>query len=807
MRPLKLIMSAFGPYAGQTELNLDKLGARGLYLITGDTGAGKTTLFDALAFALYGAASGETRDASMLRSKYAEPETPTFVELTFAYGGKEYIVRRNPEYERPAKRGDGTTLQKADAELRYPDGRVVTKAKDVTAAIEEIVGVDRVRFSQIAMIAQGDFLKLLLASTEDRKKIFRQIFQTAPYQILQDLLKDEAIRLGKECEALRGSIRQYVGGVKVKADDVLSLELEKAQNDALSAGDTVSLIEQILSGDSREHSALRLSLAELEAQLEEVNARLLKAGEIQKSKEDLQRALEQQGKVASLTREAFDALEAQKRKAPETEALSADIAARLGALSQYDELEQKRAELNEAVQKRTQLEAERAKNTALLEDLSRRLQVAETELEALKTTGADRERLLSQKAALENRQAELSRLKNDLRAFQALAAEQNTAAQKYRSISQNAGELRAAYARKNKAFLDEQAGILAASLRDGEKCPVCGSTEHPDPALLRDGAPSEAEVGKSKERWEAAQAEAAACSAEAGRLKGLTDSKQEELSARAAKLLETTDLAELPNHIEKASGALTSALAEVWENIAAEDRKMKRSEELTAQIGQTKTALISAREHLVAAQTALASVNSDINSLTGAAAHLSNALEFDGKAAAKSHIAELTSRRDKQKQALADAQTDYADKKAASDALRGTVNALTARLQDAEEIDTESETARRGILLSKKAALSDNLTKLASRLDANSDALRQIRARIGSLTQTEGRRSWVRALSNTANGSIPGKEKIMLETYIQMTFFDRILARANTRLMVMSGGPVRAYAAHGGRQQPQPERP
>jgi exonuclease SbcC len=165
MRPVKLTISAFGPYAGKVELDMDRLGNRGLYLIAGDTGAGKTTLFDAITFALYGEASGENREPAMLRSKYAAPDTPTFIELVFIYTGKEYRVTRNPEYERPSKRGDSMTVQKGDAELIYPDGRIVTKTRDVTNAIQEIIGIDRSQFTQIAMIAQGDFLKLLLAPT------------------------------------------------------------------------------------------------------------------------------------------------------------------------------------------------------------------------------------------------------------------------------------------------------------------------------------------------------------------------------------------------------------------------------------------------------------------------------------------------------------------------------------------------------------------------------------------------------------------------------------------------------------------
>ena len=157
----------------ETEIILDELGERGLYLITGDTGAGKTTIFDAIAFALYGEASGNEREPGMLRSKYADPKTPTFVELEFFYQGQNYHIRRNPEYMRPKDRGEGMTLQRADAVLEFPDDRLpVTKAKEVTKAVTELIGLDRGQFTQIAMLAQGDFMKLLFSKTEERSKNF-----------------------------------------------------------------------------------------------------------------------------------------------------------------------------------------------------------------------------------------------------------------------------------------------------------------------------------------------------------------------------------------------------------------------------------------------------------------------------------------------------------------------------------------------------------------------------------------------------------------------------------------------------------
>ena len=205
MRPLKLVISAFGPYADRMELDMDSLGSSGLYLIAGDTGAGKTTIFDAITFALYGEASGESREPSMLRSEYAQPDTPTEVEMVFSHAGKEYTIKRNPEYMRPAKRGSGMTKALANAELLYPDQRVLTKKREVDAAIVEILGIDRNQFSQIAMLAQGDFRKLLLAGTAERQKIFRELFQTRYYQILQLRIKDHAKELHAQCQEARNT--------------------------------------------------------------------------------------------------------------------------------------------------------------------------------------------------------------------------------------------------------------------------------------------------------------------------------------------------------------------------------------------------------------------------------------------------------------------------------------------------------------------------------------------------------------------------------------------------------------------------
>lgn len=250
MRPTELIISAFGPYAGEVTLDMASLGDRGLYLITGDTGAGKTTLFDAIAFALYGNASGDSRKPRMLRSKYARPDARTYVEMGFSYSGKEYRVRRNPEYMRTKQRGEGETREKPDAQLHMPDGRLVTGDKAVTAEVEGLLGLNREQFSQIAMLAQGSFSRLLSGRTEDRGIIFREIFKTKPYQLFQEKLKDRAKGLYGRYADSRKSMEQYAGGVITEGhSEELKLRWKEVPQGSLEA--LLEVLDQLIGADGR----------------------------------------------------------------------------------------------------------------------------------------------------------------------------------------------------------------------------------------------------------------------------------------------------------------------------------------------------------------------------------------------------------------------------------------------------------------------------------------------------------------------------------------------------------------------------
>ncbi len=347
MRPIKLALSAFGPYAGRTVLELDRLGESGLYLITGDTGAGKTTIFDAITYALYGEASGDSRDPGMLRSKYASPDTPTEVELVFSSGGKVYTVRRNPEYQRPKTRGEGFTLRRAEAELICPDGRVVTKTKDVTDAVRNILGIDRRQFLQIAMIAQGDFLKLLLAPTEERKAIFRQLFKTEPYRRLQDELRTETAALSRRCAEIGASVRQYTDEIDCAAESPLYEELTEAKAGRMPAGETLGLIVRVIGQDERLSDEMSREIDTLEERLRDIHARLRENEKNERLREGLAAKLaELEEKKGGLERSSA-ALKAERDKRPRAAEYAAELALLESRSGEYEKL----AELNEDIQK------------------------------------------------------------------------------------------------------------------------------------------------------------------------------------------------------------------------------------------------------------------------------------------------------------------------------------------------------------------------------------------------------------------------------------------------------------------------
>ena len=436
MRPLNLIMSAFGPYAGEETIDFEKLGKSGLYLITGDTGAGKTTIFDAITFALYGEASGNNREASMLRSKYADPDRPTFVTLTFSYAGKQYTVTRKPEYERAKSRGTGTTKKAAEAELICPDGRSVTKQREVTAAIQNILGIDRNQFSQIAMIAQGDFLRLLLAETKDRQAIFREIFHTGYYQVFQERLKDDVRELSRECENERRSIRQYISGMRCAEDSLRAEEVRKARAGELPSEEVFLLLRELIAQDEEADSQLEEKLNGIAEALAGVNTRIGQAEEREKTLTALGDGEKNLALRETELKEAEARMEKAEEQKRESDRLKEEIAGLKAKQPDYERRENLRTERRKTTAQIAEAE-ERIKTLAAERDsLEVKLQKLRDEKTALQGAGEEKEKVLRAQERVEMRSAELHGLLEEIRRYQMLTDRQLLAGQEQKHLEE-----------------------------------------------------------------------------------------------------------------------------------------------------------------------------------------------------------------------------------------------------------------------------------------------------------------------------------------------------------------------------------
>ncbi|MGN0308250.1 MAG: AAA family ATPase [Lachnospiraceae bacterium] len=347
MRPLSLILSAFGPYAGKTVLDFRELGERGLYLITGDTGAGKTTIFDAITYALYGEASGDYRKPEMFRSKYAQAGIPTFVELSFLCRGKEYQIRRTPRYLRPKERGEGMTWQNESAQLIEPEGRVVTKTTEVTGRITEILGVDRQQFTQVAMIAQGDFLKLLLASTEDRMKIFRRIFNTEKYELLQNEIGKDFRSLYGECEDLRKSIRQYIQGTVCEKEHEAYLQWQKATEERMLLPEAMALLERLVEEDRKVSREKREMIRLWEERLQKLTAQINEADRGERLQRELKEKAVLLEKKGQSLEEAGERCEKAGKEFSRLEELGEEISGIRDRLARLEEVQKQKNQLQQ----------------------------------------------------------------------------------------------------------------------------------------------------------------------------------------------------------------------------------------------------------------------------------------------------------------------------------------------------------------------------------------------------------------------------------------------------------------------------
>lgn len=562
MKPICLTMCAFGSYGGKTVIDFTKAG-RGVFLITGDTGAGKTTIFDGITFALYGETSGGKRDGRMMRSQYAGPEDETYVEFTFSYRGEIYTVFRSPEYMREKKRGSGLVKAAARVELTLPGGTAFRgKNRETDKKICEIMGIDREQFTQISMIAQGDFLRLLHASSENRKKIFSTIFHTGTCRDAEEELNKKRKQLKDQIQAGEERLRAHARSIRLteEAGSEDEARLEKlCREEILPPGEASEFLSELLCKEQGQLRTADRELAELDDSLQkalEENGRLLKAAEqarqYEEKKAELKREEEKEAHYTAWKARYEEAakaygmrpyesryLEAERQTAAAEKGREAAGKALLEAEAGFAQAKQvllaaeeefgrkeplyrtellkleqeekdwrRKAELKtEAAERRAQSEEEAKRGLALKErkeKLEGAIGECERKMQAFSEAApilAELEHSLKELAAFEETAA---RLKEERKALETRKIRLEAMKREQEKRIQVFSEAERLYQELQEQFFREQAGILARDrLKDGFPCPVCGAVSHPAPAALAESAPTEEEVKRaSAEREE-----------------------------------------------------------------------------------------------------------------------------------------------------------------------------------------------------------------------------------------------------------------------------------------------------------------
>ena len=791
MKPEKMTISAFGPFAGEVTIDFTKLGENGLYLITGDTGAGKTTIFDAITFALYGEASGDYRESAMFRSKYAKEDTKTFVELTFSYAGKQYFVRRNPEYLRPKGRGEGMTTQRSEAVLEFPDNRqAVTKPTDVTKAITELIGLDRNQFTQIAMIAQGEFRKLLMASTKDREAIFRDIFCTGNYKRLQDKIKDEFLAKYKEYDSLSRRILQYMEGIQCKEDSLYFEELQrlKGQKQVVKQEEFYGLMEKILEEEKEELKVYEKELGQLNKSLMAVNERIGVATNLNKAARNLEKVKQALSTLQSEYEEKKELLKNAQEEAKICDVLSVEMIRIQEKLADYQKQSALRKQITEKEKELTRTAKELDKAIAERERKNQELSKLKNTIEQKKEIGKEKLIVENQLEKLVSLWKEIEEFDGKLSEFHELIEKTDTAKKQYQEAAKKCMAEKEAFNRKEQMFYDAQAGVLAQDLQEGMPCPVCGSTTHPKLAVKPDVVLSKEEFDKAKEHLQRVEKEREQLSITAGELEGQVKLSKESIRKKTEQLFSTDEFQQAEQLLKEKKEQLTKEKASLQKQIAdckaGEEAYQKASEQLplvTASWEEQENKIRENKEVQV-------KMTVETTHLKESLAALEKGLLYADEKTAKEKMRNLKVQKDGLEKAVKTAQDNLLKCEKEIEEKTGQKKMLNKQLASGLDKDLPA-------LTEEKKMLSEQIKQYQSKKDTdyiryqnNKEAGERIDKEWKKLLEVEESYKMLKSMSDTANGNLAGKDKVMLETYIQMTYFDRILNRANLRLLNMTGG-------------------
>lgn len=833
MRPEKLTLCAFGPYAGTVEVPFSRFGTHGLYLITGDTGAGKTTIFDGIVFALYGEASGDYRRADMLRSDFASGAEKTYAELVFSCRGERYTVRRSPEYLRPKARGQGMTKEGADAALTFPDGRVVTGSRQTTKAVEELLGIDRNQFVRIAMIAQGDFLKLLLAGTEERGKIFRKIFDTGCYLDFQKELKRRLLEVKQSYEETRQRIGQYAEEIRLlpESGDEPRLRGLKKADAAYQLPQLLTFLQELLERErqcgEKEAETLRRIEAEAEGVQERIGRRQMaeRARQQMTEKEELLRRLKEEQKRCG------EEVESAREQQPLAERKRQEYAALQAGMGRYDELDQVDRGLRERQRRAAEEEQlERTLNQRVQKE-TERLEQGKRALDAFGTPEQELLRLQAREEENCRRLEEMSQTARALEQLVRLVSSVSREESRFAELRERSRELGKEYVDLEAAYLSGQAGVLAETLLPGKPCPVCGSTAHPSPAVKGFSVPSEEELKRLSREKEEALARTTEAARRLSGERGRQEQAWQELRERCRKYGVPPFALTNPDPSPELSGGQTAAAESLKEEGGSAGLSaFSGVGEISAVTGEIKRYLGAETERCQAAERELLRKRRETEEAYAKKQELKRQIpEWEKQLTQRQRELEETVRREIQlrteRQGLAERQDllrqglEYGSRQEALEALNrldrerrlleqglqnavekqeqcrrrqaGEQKALEALKNQAEQEEAEAMEellARKESLARERGELLDRQKKRHAVLEANSRIRTHLLREQREMEEANAHYQMLASLSDTANGELKGKQKLAFEQYIQIVFFRQIIQEANKRFALMTEG-------------------
>lgn len=795
MKPLKLTMSAFGSYAGKNVIDFTGQ-QQGIFLITGDTGAGKTTIFDAITYALYNQTSGGERNGNMMRSQYARPETETYVELEFLYRGQTYRVRRNPDYKITKTLKNGKIREQKvphSVELTLPDGTVFTEKKNATdAKIIEILGLTADQFSQIVMIAQGDFLKLLYTKSDERKMIFSKLFRTDIYWKIQENLRRKSMEMDERIQENDRAFEQEKSRI-----------IPLPESEELPLDELVERLRERVKDALKEQNLRRANVEELNKKItkyEEINKLFVSLEKIRQTGKELEaRQAESKERRQQIenARKADKVLVAEQQNLRQQQAVEQSAQ----AIAKMEETLTNNQEMFETLKTQLQeVEAEQKREAADIQKKMLALEQSFPSYEALQNARSEEQQAKKvwedlgkiSEESFHKKKAGIAALKEQQKR-QEQVVEQTK--KNWEQTSLSASESAKHYEHMYEAFLKEQAGILAENLSAGCPCPVCGSTVHPDPAKLSDHAVTELEVEQAKKTRAAAE-------------------EKRDL-AYAAFEAEKTEKQKLAQAVEKEEADFVLA-----QTIAKQQRKEAEQnyvslQKIAEQIREKLVypSLAEAKKQYAAMQKALEAAEQEIAKKRQKVSELAEAMNtLKGQ-----KLAEEENQKTAKKLAVK-TEKEYAKLLEKS----GFVSEETYHLAilpersrsklEREEKEYESQCLRQQSeqkLLEKQVSgkTYTDTTELNERLKVEKQALKEAEKTYMELhtayendravlqncavylekgKKMESEDQVIKSLSKTANGRLSGSAKIDFETYIQRQYFKQIIHEANKRLLTMS---------------------